>query len=177
MVYRITLSSNPKILFIVLIILALPALGVLAVIFATPFFGAIVIAVGGYIDYHLLKFFVSTVRSRVETDEDGIFFDLGHKDSTRMAWDEISHAGLYTEQKRRPHVFIYCEEDDRLMTIPEEYDGFAEFVKEVRENTEFEEVDLSESETINDYLKTKITGESGEDKEEAAEDEATGEEE
>jgi hypothetical protein len=155
MVYRITLSSNPKIVFIFLIILALPAAGV-ALIFVSPLFGVVIVAVACYIDYHLAKFLISTIRSRVETSDEGIFFDLGLKDSTRMTWDDITHAGVFTEQKKHPHIFIYCEEDDRLMIIPPEYSGFADLVEELRNKTSLDEIDLPESETIKDYLKEKI---------------------
>lgn len=155
MVYRITLSSNPKIVFIILIILALPAAGV-AFIFVSPFFGVVVVVVACYIDYHLFKFFISTIRSKVETSDEGIFFDLGSQDSTRMTWDDVTHAGVFTEQKKHPHLFIYCEEEDRLMTVPSEYSDFADLVEELRSKISLDEIDLLESETIKDYLKEKI---------------------
>lgn len=155
MVYRITLSSNPKIVFIFLFILAIPAAGV-ALIFVSPFFGIVVFAIACYTDYHLLKFLISTIKSRVETSEQGIFFDLGMQDSTRMTWDDITYAGVFTEQKKHPHLFIYCEEDDRLMTIPPEYRGFADLVEELRRKTPLDEIDLPQSVTIKDYLQEKI---------------------
>lgn len=141
---------------IIAIIVLLPAAGI-ACFFIFPIFLAIIVTiVASYFAYHLFKYILNIIRSKIETNEESIQFVLGKNDATEMAWDEIDFAGYCTQRRGRPFLYVYQEQEDKLLTVPNEYEGFANLVDEMRKKTALEDVALSETETINDYLKEKL---------------------
>ena len=103
------------------------------------------------------------LKSQVRTNDDSIVFDLGRGDKTVINWTDINYAGITVEKFGKPRIFVYAEEHDQLMTIPDEFDNFAGLAQELREKTPFEEVRLAEDETIQDYLRKKVVPESKEE--------------
>lgn len=161
MKYRITLSSNPRMIGILAIIALLPGAGI-ACFFVLPVFLAIIITiVGSYISYHLVKYVLTIIRSEVETKEDSIRFVLGKDNITEIEWEHIDYAGYCTQGRSKPFLYIYQEEEDKLLTVPSEYNGFSDLVDELRKRVAVEDVALGETDTINDYLKEKLEDRSG----------------
>ena len=156
MVYRITLKSNPKILLVALIVVATPVGALLTFLFLPPLVSVILTVVGGYLSYHLGKFFFTTLRSRISVSDEGPVFDLSAKETVRFEWAEITHAGLCSRTKGGRVAYVYNDTEDKLITVPDEYADFGGFVEELRSGTEVEDVSLAEDQTVQDYLREKI---------------------
>ena len=148
---------------ILAIIALLPAAGVLS-FFVLPILIAIIITiVGSFIAYYLLKYVLNILRSHVDTGEQSIRFVIGKNDEAEFRWDGIDFVGYCTQEKEKPFLYFYREEDDKLLTVPDDYLGFAELVAEVRGKVAVEDVELTSGQTINEYLKDKLGDESGVD--------------
>ena len=178
MVYRITVRSNPRIFGIFFIIIALPVAGIVSFAFAPPFLSIILIGSGLFFAYSFWKLVRSTLGSQIRTHDDGIVFDFGKGHVNKFSWDEITHCGVYAEPRGKRSLFIYDEDEDRLITVPNEYEAFDDLVNEVHERTAdlFETVDLATKSTINDYLRSivsKSEDDSAKDSEDDSGDEAS----
>lgn len=172
MTYRITVSSNPRSLLIIFIVVVLPVTGVLSIIFLHPVVGAIITVVGCFFSYQLSKYVINIFKSRLDTTDEGLVYKMSAKESASLAWEEISHSGYCEQEGAKPFVFVYSEVNDRLLSIPNEYDGFDRLVEELREKLDLKDVKLKATETITDYLKTFIAPpEETEDSDEIAESE------
>ena len=156
MTYRITLSSNPRIIIVLLLVVLLPAAGIVSFLFLPALLSVVILAVGGYIAYHLVKFLRSSMRSTVETGEEDIRFQIGQNDTTTIPWTEITFAGVCTKPRSRSVLYVYRERDDQLLTVPDEYESFENLLADVREKTSFEEIDLDADTSLNEHLKKKL---------------------
>ena len=158
--HTITIASNPRIILVFLIAVALPVGVVLLAIFFHVFLGIIVTAVAGYIAYHLLKFGISNFKSWIETSDEGITIRIGNDEPQHLTWEEITHAGAVTQPKSKDQLFVYAEERDRLFAIPSEYSRFEELKQRIARSlgdmTVFEEVELEATASISDYLREKV---------------------
>lgn len=169
MQYRITVRSNPKVLLIGLVILGLPGIGVAAFFLWTPVAGVILTLIGGFFSYNFFKLVRSILSSRIETHDDAVVFDFGKGHRDEFRWDQITHAGLWSDGEKQRSIFVYDEEEDRLVTVPSEYQGFDDLVEEIRFGVEeqsggvFEVIELGTRETIHDYLKSLVAPESESD--------------
>ena len=79
MTYRITVSSNPKSLFIILLVLALPTVGFLSFFLLPIFLSIILTIVAGFFSYHLGKYVVNIFRSRLDTNDVGLVYKMSRK--------------------------------------------------------------------------------------------------
>ena len=157
MTYRITLSSNPRAILLIIFVVALPVGAVLS-FFALPIFlGIILTILGGYMAYFLGKYVYNIFISRIETSDEGIRFKMTRKESSSLRWDQISHAGHCEEERSKPSAFVYSEDEDKLLTIPGEYSGFTELVAELRRHVEVSEIELAHGETIAGYLRDRVS--------------------
>ena len=171
MKYRITFASNPRSILVIFLVLILPAAGIVCLLFLPPFVGIVVILVGGYVAYQLVKFLINILTSRIETSEQGMKFTLNRKETTFFAWVDLTHAGYCTQAKNRPFIFLYADEDDRLMTVPDEYEGFSNLIDEIKDHIEIETVELAPGETAGRYLQSKLGIKTDKEDDESEEDE------
>jgi hypothetical protein len=170
MEYRITLTSNPKIILLIVVTIALPVVGVLS-FFVFPIIMSVIIAAAGfYFAYHLVKFLISTLGSHITTREDGVLFHISRNDDVDYSWDAITHAGLCASDKKRRTLYVYQEDEDKLVTVPNDYDRFDELIGELRAHVEVPEARLAEGETVRDHLR-RLIGLPEQDEEEPQEEE------
>lgn len=161
MTYRITLFSNPRLILLIIIMLILPPAGVFGLFNFGLFLGIIALGLAGIIDYHFVKYTISALKTRIDTDEEGIACVTTEKETVHFAWQEITHSGLTRQQTRwrmqgTPSLFLYDGAGDRLLQIPREYSGFDALVEEVRDRTAFTEIHLSHEENLEDRLKEMV---------------------
>ena len=155
MIYRISLASNPRIIPVFLIILALPAAGVAAVIFLGVFWGIVASAGALFLDYHLIRYTVNVLKSRVSTSQEGVRCVTPAKEEIFLPWETITRAGSCREKGERPFLFLYSETEGKFLKIPDEYSQFHQLEEELRSKTDFQEVDLKEGMSLEDYLKAQ----------------------
>ncbi len=159
MEYRISIRSNPRVLLMLAIIVGVPAFAVSLFFYAPPLLAIIATALAGYLSYSLIRFVRGSLGSRVIPHDEGITFNFGHNDIDRFTWDEVDFAGICREEKQRPYLFVYDTENDRLVTVPNEYENFDSMIEEVRSHMgdeTFEEVILSPGQTIAEVLRERL---------------------
>jgi hypothetical protein len=156
--HTITISSNPRMIILFLIVIALPAAGILLLIFAGTLPGIIALAGAAYLDYLLLRFLRNHMNSWVETSDTELKCRMPDGDLLVFSWDQVTAAGYCTQERGRPFLFVYREAGDKLVTIPKEYGGFEALFSTIKQRTaeqriDFLELSLSRGETIQQRLK------------------------
>ena len=160
MTYRITLRSNPRLLLLFTVMTSVPVTGIVLLALQLITLGLIVTIVGIYFAYQMLKLVRSTLRSRVVTSEESINYDFGKGDAHEISWSAVTHSGTFGKTSRSRTVFVYAEEGDRLLSVPDEYEGFEALVEEIEAPTGpvFETIDLATETSISDYLRERVGG-------------------
>ena len=156
MIYRIKLLKNPKIFYIFLTILVLPASGVLFIYIFNVVLGVIAIGIALYLNYHLIKFMIGHLTSRIETSDTAIVCKTPTNEVFEFDWDNITVAGSFKSSKAQPNIFIYNEALDRLLKIPQDYGGYEKLLEEIREKTPFQAINLSDGEILEERLKQML---------------------
>jgi hypothetical protein len=153
MIYRYTLSSSPRALLLPAITLVLLALSVVALIFLGSVVGIIALLISAFLGYHLIKFFVRTIKSEVRVFDDQILFKTVLGSETRFDWDGVTAAGWYTAEDGERILFIYAEEDDQLISLPETYERMDELADEISEHIELIELHGETREDVGNALR------------------------
>ena len=154
--HTITLTSNPRMILLFLIVIALPAVGVLLLIFAGTLVGIIALAAAAYLDYSMLRFLRNHMKSWVETTDSELKCQMPDGELLVFSWDQITAAGYCIQERARPFLFVYREEGDKLVTIPREYGDFQALYEAVEQRTEFQQLSLGRGETIQERLKQTL---------------------
>ncbi|MFP4113740.1 MAG: hypothetical protein ACOC2Y_06080 [Spirochaetota bacterium] len=143
MVHQFELKRSPKSLLLptIAVLLVLAAFAVM--VFFDPLLGLLALAVAGYISYHVVKFFTNTIKSHVRTSEEGMVCATTMGTESKIAWDEITHAGWYTSDSGYRELYVYAEQDDRLLTIPPHYESMDELAREILDRTGLPPLSLS----------------------------------
>jgi hypothetical protein len=158
--HTITIASNPRMIILFLVVIALPAAGILLLIFAGTLIGIIALAAAAYLDYSLLRFFGNHMKSWVETTDTELKCQMPDGDLLVFSWDQVTVAGFCTQERGRPFLFVYKEEEDKLVTIPKEYGDFEALWSTIKQRTPFQELSLRRGETIQERLKQMLQTES-----------------
>jgi hypothetical protein len=155
-VYRASLRANPRIFIPILAVPLLPAAGVLAIIYVRGLIGIVAAVAGLYFSYHLFKYLRSHLRSYIQTDDEGLRCRTTVDEEIAMAWSDITHGGLAVAKGKQATLFLYAEGDDKLLTIPPEYQGWEQLVEEARARVDLPQITLSENSTIQDHLRAVL---------------------
>jgi hypothetical protein len=153
-----------------LVVIALPAGGILLLIFAGTLIGIVALAGAAYLDYSMLRFFGNHMKSWVETSEAELKCRMPDGELLVFPWDQVTAAGYCTQERGRPSLFVYREEGDKLVTIPKEYSDFQILYSAIQERTvrqekTFHEFSLGRGETIQEHLKQMLNIQSPGDEE------------
>jgi hypothetical protein len=154
--HTITITSNPRMIILFLVVIALPAAGILLLIFAGTLIGIIALAAAAYLDYSMLRFFRNHMKSWVETTDAELNCQMPDGELLVFSWDQVTAAGYCTQERGRPFLFVYREEGDKLITIPKEYSDFQTLYDTVKQRTDFQELSLHRGETIQERLKQML---------------------
>jgi hypothetical protein len=159
MTHRVTLASNPRMLLLGLVLLALPAIGVLLLVYAGTLIGVVALAGAAYLDYSMVRFLCRNLRSRVVTSDTGMSCRLSSGEELVFPWPAVTIAGYCVQPRGRPFLFVYDEKMDKIVTIPDEYSLFEELKSELRRRIPpavFQEVSLEAGQTIQQRLRPLI---------------------
>jgi hypothetical protein len=160
MIHRITLRSHPRLLLLVLLGLALIGAAVLALLFLGLLTGIVALAAAAYLVYLLARFLLSHLQSWVETTDRGLRCRMSDGELLDLPWASVTVAGRAVPPRRPrgglPTLFVYCEPQDRLLRVPDEYSGFAGLEDRLRRCTRFHEIALEPGESIEERVRRLI---------------------
>jgi len=155
-----TVRSNPRILIVYVVAIVLAAAGVGAIFLIGPLLGLLALAAALFIGWSLLKLTRRQLATRVETLTDEILFVLHGEEKVTFPWEKIRLAGIALEHdgegKVRPkerRLFIYNEEEDRMIAVTDEFENLDGLATELRKKTDFREIVLSPGETLKGKLR------------------------
>jgi uncharacterized membrane protein len=153
-----TVRSNPRILvvFTVVPVIILASAGLLFLLGAL--FGLLALALGVFVSWTILRFTRRRLSSCVETLADQIVFSLLGDETHALPWQRVRVAGIATEpsarkrRRRERRLFVYDERDDRMFALTDEFEDLDGLAAELRQKTDFREIELSPGETLKDRL-------------------------
>jgi len=154
MVYRISPLSNPRLLALPILLVGLPAFGIFALLNFGLLLGIVLFGASLFFDYHLFRFTLQHVKSRIDTDEKGMRCVTPAKEELHLPWESITHSGGIREKGKGRVLFVYASDEDRLLKIPKEYSRFDRLEEEIRSRTPFRE--LEGGQTVEEYLKGEL---------------------
>jgi hypothetical protein len=139
------------------IILGLPLAGIASIFLIHILVGIGLTVVGIFISRSIYKFFKSTLAATIETIEGGIIFSFSSEKPVFFEWDSIDFMGRYTERNGRQALCVYRESDDRLITVPDEYEGFESLVEELEAKGTVEPMEFALGEGPADILRKRFS--------------------
>jgi membrane protein implicated in regulation of membrane protease activity len=160
-----TLRANPRILVVFVILPAILVAGLLALFIVGPLYGLIGLAAAFYLAWQIVRLVRRQLATRIETLTDEVVFSLHGDEHIVIPWGRIRVAGIAQEldgrgraRRRGRRLFIYAEEDDRLLALTDEFEGLDTLAAELRPRTDFRELTLGEGETLRDRLRRIVAG-------------------
>lgn len=157
MTYRITIRSNPRLLIIPAIVALLLATAIAVFFVFGLIIGIVGIIVVVYLDYQLYKFLRLQLGSYVSVDEDGAHCVTSAGEDIDFPWESITHAGVCTGRRNRRTAFIYDEERDQLVTIPDSFAGLDRLISELQTHTSLGSYQLKPEETVRARLRSMLS--------------------
>lgn len=157
MIHRMTFQSNPRLIIIALLIVGLPVAGIWATVYWAERGGIIGLALAGYLVYHLVRFIIPQLTSRIETSETGMTCYLAGRDPLIFQWEQVTYAGLCRRKREHPTIFLYDRHIDQMITVPNEFSYFAALIQAVRDHTTvYRDIKLGRDESLKDWLRKQL---------------------
>ena len=153
MIHAMTARSNPRLIFLGLLLLALPVFGIILLLTVSGIGGVIGLLASGFIAYQITQYMLPKVRARIETSDNGIVCTRPGSDDIAFCWPEVTQAGLIRQKSEKPSIFVYNENTDQLVLIPQEFSDFDQLLACVRQQAPFQDVQLDAAESIQDWLR------------------------
>jgi hypothetical protein len=162
-VYRITPHAQPRLLVFYAIMALIVAAGAASILLVGPLIGLIILAASLFIAWSMLKVVRRQLSMRVETLTDEILFVQHGDEKLSFPWEKIFVAGFSHEtegsgRKRRAvrRLFIYNEQDDRVISLTDEFECLDGLAAELREHAPFRELTLEEGQTLKERLRELV---------------------
>jgi len=172
MTYRITLKSGPRLLIIVAILVLLPVTAVTVFFVFGVLAGLLALAIAAYLEFQLTRFLRLQLASHVTVDESGAHCVTSTGEVIDFTWEDITHAGVCTATNRHRTAFLYDEERDKLVAIPDSFSHLDEFIAEVQKFVTLGSYKLRPDESVRAMLRGMIVDkESADDEDEDDDDE------
>ncbi|KGE70665.1 hypothetical protein DC28_14225 [Spirochaeta lutea] len=112
----------------------------------------------GYLAVKLYGFIKGQMRSTIITHDDGVSAKTSMGENISIPWSLVTHAGrFFSTRIKKPVIFVYAESTDQLLSIPDQYSNFEQLLTEMREYIDIPEITLQENQTLNEYLKERLT--------------------
>lgn len=108
--------------------------------------------VAGYLFYQIFRFLQRHLKSYVLTHDDGVTFLFPSGELARLAWEELTHAGIIRAPDGTQHIFIYAEERDQLATVPKEYDNLDELARDLKARAPWYELEQAEGQSLGETV-------------------------
>jgi len=154
MTYRITFKSNPRMILLILMMIGAAAVVVFLFAIGSSIAGLLAAIVVGYLDFQAARHLHAQLTSQVVTSPEQITVMHSGIGMRTFGWGDIDRAGYAVprEKKERPVLFVYNEENDWLITIPDEFENFKQLMAELRRHTDFEDLVLAPGESLESRL-------------------------
>ena len=153
MTSRITPVSNPRILLVILFVIIFPVLCAFSYKLFGVVIGIIVFLFSLFFCYHIVLYLVRKLTIKIIFSEDRIRFYFNKNNDIIIPWQDITFAGAYKQEKNESAVFVYYEDKDKLFTISKEFTHYKELIDHIKQNSDFKNITLKKSESIEDHLK------------------------
>jgi hypothetical protein len=153
-----TVRSNPRILIVFTVVPVIILAGAGLLIVLGVLLGLLALAIAVFISWTILRFTRRHLSSRVETFADEIIFNLLGDERLALPWKQVRVAGIATERtarrrrERERRLFVYDEQDDRMFALTDEFENLDGLAAELRQKTDFREIELSPGETLKERL-------------------------
>lgn len=157
MIHRIRFGSSRSHYVFFGLILGIPAAGLAVTFLLHRVIGAILLLVGAFFSYQFAKYLQLHLKSFVETNDEGLRALTSSKEKVKISWDEITHAGHCTDPENHEYVFVYNENTDTLLTVPDEFTLFHDLLEELESRMELARYRLKPEETVAERLKQILT--------------------
>jgi hypothetical protein len=158
-----TVRSNPRILFIYIFMAVLLIVGGAVLFLAGVIFGLIALAIALFFSWTLLRLTRRQLATRIETLTDEVLIIMQGDEKVLFPWEKIRIAGMATEEGERPRgrrilrrLFIYNEQEDRMIAVTDEFENLDGLAAELREKTDFREIVLAPGETLKGKLRELV---------------------
>lgn len=163
MVYRMTVRSNPRILAVYILIPVIIGAGIAAFFVFGVLYGLVGLAAAAFFAWSLVRLTRRQLATRIETLTDEVLFRLHGDEKILVPWGKVRVSGfaLVTDKAGTPlrkdrRLFIYNEEEDRLLTLTDEFENMDGLAAELRRKTDFRELVLAEGETLKEKLRELV---------------------
>ena len=158
-----TLRSNPRALIPVAVVAALVAGALLVTILVQVIVGLVALLLAGYIAYRIVRFIVKHLASYVAADDDGVTICEFGEETHHHPWEQVTFAGRARAANGMELLYVYVEQDDRLMTVSREFENFSLLSEELERRIPPTNVDLTPGESLSAHLRRRLPAEDAQD--------------
>ena len=151
--YRVTLLSAPRLILLGFFVLILCIAVILIFIFIGIAPGIITAVIIGYLGYIVMRFIYKQLSTYLETSTDGVVICLYGEEKLTYKWDQFMLSGLCTQENGEKSLFLYTESSDKLIEIPQEFEGFPQLQEELQQRLVFQKLSVRTGESIRDRIR------------------------
>jgi hypothetical protein len=161
-VYRITVRAQPRLIAFYAIMALLVLAGGGSILLLGPVVGLILLAGSLFIAWSGVKVVRRQLAMRVETLTEEILFVQHGDEKLSFPWEKVRLAGMAWEppggRRKRAvrRLFVYNEEDDRMISLTDEFENLDGLAAELRERADFREITLEEGQTLKEKLRELV---------------------
>lgn len=156
MEYRFRVKSYSKLIMILVALGVVLGIGIYLMVKVNTVLGLLLVAGSIYVIYILLKYLIRHRASRVLSSVEGIRVNFYNEDEFLFRWDKLRIFGLCKYSNGVRSVFLYDEDEDKFVEIPDSLGNFDNLVSEFMEHEGFMEITLDKGESLKDRLKKLI---------------------
>ncbi len=156
MEYRFRVKSYAKLIVVLVALGGAIRLEVYLMVGINTVLGLLLIGGSGYVVYILLKYLIRHRASKIVSSEEGIRVNFYNEEEFLFKWEELRLFGLCNYSNGVRSVFLYNEEKDKFVEIPDSLGDFDRLLSEFKRHDGFTEITLNRGESLRERLRSLI---------------------
>jgi hypothetical protein len=154
MIHRMTVISNPRLLFFYALMVGIPLAGAAGFLVLPTMWATVVLGGALFVDYQLFKFGRTYTESTIESTDDEVAINMPGQDRVPIVLSDLTLAGDFSINGTAT-IFLFNKANDKLYTIPNEYTGFDHLRELAKSKAPWEAVEARTMLGLKHFLKER----------------------
>jgi len=157
MIYRFNMKKSPRSIIVILLSFIFALGAFISLLYLQFPWNVIFAALSVFFSIFFWKTTKKQKQSHIQTHDEGISGITGFGEKISLDWSTISHQGIWNTKPRT--LFLYSEEDDQLLVIPDEYTQFDQLLADIQKRFTLKELGRDDISSVHEYLKNQMNTE------------------
>ncbi len=156
MKYVFKTGAFKRLIFFIVLLALILLIGIYLLFSVMVPVGILIIVGTSYLGYLSIRMLKKQLASSILVNDVGMMIDFFGEDEVEFPWEKLTIAGIGEYENGAKSLFVYREDSDKFVEVPDNIYDFENLVGEIAGKKELVKISLARGETLKNRIKEFI---------------------